>query len=95
MLRFYMSCLVLFVLAYSGSLQAETYESVRHINTDEFASLYDHAIVIDSRSRLEYDVLHISNAVHIPASTMVAEDLQRLRGQYPHRPIIFYCNGSN
>jgi len=95
MSRLYPLYLILFFFLVGGNLRAETYTNPRHINTSEFASLYDHAIVVDSRSRLEYDVLHIKNAVHIPAGTMVGEDLDRLLEQSPHRPIVFYCNGAN
>ena len=93
MLRFYNVCMVLFFLLASGNLHAETYGNPRHLNTDQFSSLYGHAIVVDCRSRLEYDVLHIKNAVHIPSGTMVGEDLERLLQHYPHKPIVFYCNG--
>ena len=94
MLRFYSIGLMLFFFLAGGCLHAETYENSRHINTDQFTSLYDYAIIVDCRSRLEYDVLHIKNAVHIPSGTMVREDLERLRQKFPHKPIVFYCNGS-
>ncbi len=74
-------------------LQAEIYNDSRQLNTEQFARLHGHAIVVDCRSRLEYDVLHIQGAVHIPSGTMVGEDLERLLLQYPHKPIVFYCNG--
>ena len=94
MLRFYSLGFGLFFFFMGSSLAAETYENPRHINTDQFASLYGHAIIVDCRSRLEYDVLHIKNAVHIPFGTMVKEDLDRLIQQFPHKPIVFYCNGT-
>lgn len=94
MLRVSSVFLLLFLLLV-GVSSAETYGNPRHINTDQFATLYGHAVVVDCRSRLEYDVLRIKGAVHIPSGTMVAEDLHRLLSQYPHKPIIFYCNGAN
>ncbi len=93
MLRLKTICLGLFFLFTSGSLHAETGVNSKYINTQQFASIYDHAIVVDCRSRLEYDILHIKDAVHIPSGTMVREDLDLLRQQFPHRPLIFYCNG--
>lgn len=95
MLRFFSLCLLAVFLLVSVPLHAETYSISGHINTDQFAALYDHSIVVDTRSRLEYDVLHIKNAVHVPSGTMVGEDLERLLRQYPHKPIVFYCNGTN
>ena len=76
------------------TLQAETYKESRHLGTDQFFPLYGHATVVDCRSRMEYDVLHIKGAIHIPSGTMVGEDLERLLELYPHKPIVFYCNGS-
>jgi predicted sulfurtransferase len=95
MVRFFSWCLLAVFLLASAPLHAEIYSTPGHINTGQFAALYDHAIVVDTRSRLEYDVLHIKNAVHIPSGTMVAEDLERLLKQYPHKPIVFYCNGTD
>ncbi len=94
MVRFYSLCLVVFFLSFSTFLHAGMSENSRNLNTSQFASLYRHAIVVDCRSRLEYDVLHVKNAVHIPSGTMVGEDLERLMQQFPHKPIIFYCNGA-
>lgn len=94
MLRIYSVLLVCVFFCVSGNVYAETYENHRHINTDQFSSLYGHSIVVDCRSRLEYDVLHVKNAVHIPSGTMVGEDLERLLEVYPHKPIVFYCNGA-
>ncbi len=94
MLRLYSVCLLLFYCLASGNVVAETHEDARYLQTDQFASLYDHAIIVDCRSRLEYDMLHIKNAVHIPSGTMVPEDLERLLHVAPHKPIVFYCNGA-
>lgn len=95
MSRFKTVCLFMLFLFTGGSLHAETGIKSKAVNTRQFASLYDHAIVVDCRSRLEYDMLHIKDAVHIPSGTMVREDLDLLRQQFPHRPIVFYCNGDN
>ncbi len=64
-----------------------------HIGTLELVQIFDLAHLVDCRSRLEYDVLHMKNAVHVPVATMVREDLDRLRRKDPAKAIVFYCNG--
>lgn len=64
-----------------------------HIGTLELVQIFDLAHLVDCRSRLEYDVLHLKNAVHVPVVTMVREDLDRLRRKDPAKAIVFYCNG--
>ncbi len=63
-----------------------------YIGSVELGQILDHAHLVDCRSRLEYDVLHMKNAVHIPVATMVREDLERLRAKDPAKAIVFYCN---
>lgn len=65
---------------------------VQYIGNVELGQLSGHAHIIDCRSRFEYDVLHMENAVHIPVDTMVREDLQRLLIKDPAKAVVFYCN---
>ena len=57
--------------------------------------IFDLAYLIDCRSRFEYDILHMKNAIHVPVATMIREDLERLRKRNPRRAIVFYCNGES
>ncbi len=67
--------------------------SAGHIGSVELLQIFEQALLVDCRSRLEFDVLHMKNAVHVPVGTMVKEDLQRLRAKNSSRPLVFYCNG--
>lgn len=69
--------------------------SVGYIDSVGLGQIFDLAYLVDCRSRFEYDVLHMKNAVHIPVGTMVRDDLDRLRAKNPGRPIVFYCNGDD
>lgn len=54
----------------------------------------DRAVIVDVRSRYEYNTLHIKNAVHIPLSKeKLPPAVQELRKK-TDRPIVFYCNGT-
>lgn len=64
-----------------------------YIGSVELNQIFDLAHLVDCRSRLEYDVLHMENAVHVPFATMVREDLERLLDKDPSKAIVFYGNG--
>ena len=50
-------------------------------------------IVVDARSTLEFDTIHVKGAVNIPvASKKFPEMVKKLRTQ-TSKPIVFYCNG--
>ncbi len=66
-----------------------------HIGSTELNQFFDLAYLIDCRSRLEYDILHMKNAAHIPEGTMVRDDLERLRIKDPTKAIVFYGNGED
>ncbi len=72
------------------------YPQVPVISSEDLYKKLDQAIIIDARSTVEYDTLRIKSAINIPLS-MPTEDftkqLQKLREQKPHSPIVFYCNG--
>jgi rhodanese-related sulfurtransferase len=60
----------------------------------ELRQQLDNAIVIDVRSRYEYDTLHIKGAVHIVLSReKLPAAVRELRSQ-TGKPIVFYCNGT-
>jgi rhodanese-related sulfurtransferase len=51
-------------------------------------------VLVDSRSNLEYGILHIVDAVLLPVDIMTADDLAKLRAKDDaSRPLVFYCNG--
>lgn len=51
------------------------------------------AIVVDTRNRIEFDVVHIEGALHLDVGAMKKADLQALRAPDGSQTIVFYCNG--
>jgi rhodanese-related sulfurtransferase len=70
------------------------YPEVPHISTSRLMADYDRAVIVDTRSRLEYEVAHINKAVLQPLdSDGFADRLQELRPKSAAEPLVFYCNG--
>ena len=50
-------------------------------------------VVVDTRSKYEYDTLRIKGSIHIPvAAKSFEQQVQKLRDG-TNKPIVFYCNG--
>ncbi|WP_026279903.1 rhodanese-like domain-containing protein [Thioalkalivibrio sp. ALJ16] len=49
--------------------------------------------LIDVRPRLEYDIMHIEGAHHVPLSAPDFEEQVRALEQEHGGPLVFYCNG--
>lgn len=81
--------------ALSPASASESEYPAGHIGSLELMQIFDLAHLVDCRSRFEYDVLHMKNAVHVPVATMVRADLERLRAKDPTKSIVFYCNGQD
>ena len=69
----------------------------KHVAVLELEALkaqLDKSIVVDVRSRYEYNTLHINGAVHVPLSKeKLPAALSELRAK-SYKPIVFYCNGT-
>ena len=73
------------------------YPDVPTIETsDLFDGLQDDSIVVvDVRSKLEYDVIHVTGAVHAPVSKQTFDSaVTELAQQNPGKTLVFYCNGT-
>lgn len=70
------------------------FPKVNYLTTEALFKDYQKVIVVDVRSKIEYDVIHVNKAVHLPMSTaMFVKDLEKLRSKEGTMPIAFYCNG--
>jgi len=70
------------------------YPEVEPITTEALLEVYDEAVVLDIRSRFEYDVAKINKAILLPLTDKdFASKLARLRAKDDPTPMIFYCNG--
>lgn len=71
----------------------EKYSDVPTIETASLKKTYDDSIIVDVRSVLEFDVIHMDGAKHIPLAELSKTNLNSLRKIYGDKPIVFYCNG--
>lgn len=71
------------------------YPAVKTIDTDRFLEIYFDAIIIDVRSRFEFDVVRINKAKCVPLSEddFIAS-IRRYRSLISETPMVFYCNDS-
>jgi len=67
-----------------------------YISSQELKAKYDKddVIIVDVRSKIEYDVMHVDKCLNIPMAyaTFVA-DVEKLIKENPKEIIAFYCNG--
>lgn len=70
----------------------------RYVNVQvvETAPLYDHLddyLVVDVRSKYEYETLHVAGAINVPiGDSGFALQIRKLRAK-DAKPMVFYCNG--
>ncbi len=69
------------------------YPAARTIDTAGLEQSYFESIIIDVRSRFEYEVVRINKAKHVPLGEgdFIAE-IKRYRAPVSKIPLIFYCN---
>lgn len=72
----------------------DKFPRVPPISTGELAQRYDEIIVVDVRSGIEFDVVHVAKAVHLPVALgNFIQELEKTRSKEGKIPIAFYCNG--
>jgi len=72
----------------------ETYPDTKPISTEQLTQKYGRTLIVDVRSGLEYGVIRIKGARHIPVAK--ATFIQRLHdatGGEKDAAVAFYCNG--
>lgn len=70
------------------------YPELPVISLDDLAKDYDSIVVIDVRSRFEYDVIHVDKAKHVPVSnTTFGKNLEETLGGDKSKKAAVYCNG--
>ena len=68
------------------------YPDVEVLSTEALNQRFNEVLIIDVRSKYEFDTLHIKNAVNVPLATGFGEAMVKLRAQH-NKPFVFYCNG--
>lgn len=69
------------------------YSDLVPITTKDLNSMYGKVIIIDARSEMEYEVIHIRGAHNILVGKMQESNLLKLRGKTGKQLLVFYCNG--
>lgn len=70
------------------------YPSLQYITTNDLKSQYDKAAIVDVRSKIEFEVIHVNKAAHLPMAVKTfAGDLEKTRQKSATSPLVFYCNG--
>jgi rhodanese-related sulfurtransferase len=70
------------------------FPALKYITTSDLNSQYDKAFIVDVRSKIEFNVIHINKAAHLPmAVATFANDLEKVRQKAATSPLVFYCNG--
>ncbi len=69
------------------------YPDVTYIELSELQKRFKDVVIIDARSKYEFDTIHITGARNILVSkTLFGEEVKELRAR-TDKPIVFYCNG--
>src|SRR5689334_5142581 len=86
--------LVVTAAAEEGYPLREKFPTVKIVTTEALGRDYQKTIIVDVRSKIEFDVIHINKAVHIPIATaLFVKELEKARDKTGSTPIAFYCNG--
>jgi rhodanese-related sulfurtransferase len=81
-------------LAEEGYPLRAKFPHVKVISTEALDKEYQKIIIIDVRSKIEFDVIHVNKAVLEPITTaLFTKNLEKIRDKSGDRPIAFYCNG--
>lgn len=94
------SVLSLFLLSTVGAFAAgedfpgrKKYPKIPYIELADLHKTLKQVVVVDARSKLEFETLRVKNSVNIPvASKKFEEEVAKLRST-TDKPIVFYCNG--
>lgn len=70
----------------------KTYPTVKVYETEQLNDMFEQVMVVDVRSKYEYETLHINNAINVPLNDSgFTKKIEAL--QAGPKPIVFYCNG--
>lgn len=69
------------------------FPDVKPMTIDELHKRFNEVIVVDARTKYEYDTIHISGSHNALVSKSNFESKIRELRQNSSKPIVFYCNG--
>lgn len=82
-------------LALSLPDNSDPFADIQRISMTELHDNLDKYLVVDVRTRYEYELLHIKGAVNIPFHEASFQRLLRETAKSHGKAIVFYCNGSH
>lgn len=69
------------------------YPDVQYIERADLESRYKNVVIVDVRSRYEFETIHVTGAINISVSKLsFANKVKELRTR-TNKTIVFYCNG--
>ena len=69
------------------------YPDVKLYTIKQLKAELDNVVIVDARSKLEYETLRIKNAINIPVSSKTFEQQVKALRAETNKRIVFYCNG--
>ncbi len=69
------------------------FPDIKIMSLDKLNRDFNKVIVVDARTRYEYDTIHVTGSYNILVSKTSFEDEVRELRQRSTKPIVFYCNG--
>jgi rhodanese-related sulfurtransferase len=85
--------LVATATANEGFPGREEFPEVPVYELSQLQNDFNKVVIVDTRSRYEYDTLRIKGSIHIPVAAKTFEqEVQKLSAK-TSKPIVFYCNG--
>jgi rhodanese-related sulfurtransferase len=69
------------------------YPDVQVVSTEELARQFSSAVIVDVRTKYEFDTLHVKDSVLLPLGINFGERVQALRQKSGNKMLVFYCNG--
>ncbi len=99
-----MAALVIILFTVSNARAADfpgrekpKYQKASYIEIDNLYKEYSKGepIIVDVRSKLEYDTIHIKGAQHVPlGNTLFERKIKAIGKKNAGKKIVFYCNGT-
>ncbi|MGD8567790.1 MAG: rhodanese-like domain-containing protein [Gammaproteobacteria bacterium] len=72
---------------------SEKYSMVPYIELEDLYKRRDKVVIVDTRSKFEFDTLKIKGAINIPVALKTFDDSIRKLREKTDKSIVFYCNG--
>lgn len=83
---------VAIALLLAWNLLSDSIGGIKALSTAEVTRLFNHedALLIDLRSKADYDKGHILGAENIPAANL-DEQIEKLKQKADNKPVVLYC----